>query len=84
MNELNYIAIRDITVHYNLPKSFTSKIGAKRMGVAFSGRNLGYLYNSLPNNLNPESIRGNNSAEFRERSNSPYTASYMFTVNMDF
>ena len=84
VNELNYIAIRDITVHYNLPKSFTSKIGAKRMGVAFSGRNLGYLYNSLPNNLNPESIRGNNSAEFRERSNSPYTASYMFTINMDF
>ena len=84
VSELNYIALREVTLHYNLPKTFTSKLGAKRMGLAFSARNLGYLYNSLPNNLNPESIRGNNAAEFRERSNSPYTASYMLTVNLDF
>ena len=49
-----------------------------------SARNLGYLYNSLPNNINPESGRGNDSREFRIRGFEPYTANYMMTINVDF
>lgn len=47
-------------------------------------RNLGYLYNSLPNNLNPESVRSNSASEFRIRGFEPYTASYIFTINANF
>ena len=84
VNDLSYIALREITLAYRLPKNLVSKIGAKSITVSFTGRNLGYLYNSLPNNLNPEGIRGNNAAEFRERANSPITSSYMLTLNLDF
>lgn len=84
VNDLSYIALREITLAYRLPKNLVSKIGAKGITVSFTGRNLGYLYNSLPNNLNPEGIRGNNAAEFRERANSPITSSYMLTLNLDF
>lgn len=84
VSELSYVALREITIGYNIPKNICSKIGAKNLYVSFSGRNLGYLYNSLPNKLNPESIRGTQATDFRERSFSPYTASYMFTLNVGF
>ncbi len=83
-HKLSYIALREITLAYRIPKNISSKVGAKNLGVSFTARNLGYLYNSLPNNLNPESTRGNVSHEFRSRGFEPYIASYMMTVNVEF
>ena len=84
VHELSYIALREIAVNYRLPGTIASKFGAKSLNVSFSARNLGYIYNSLPNNLNPESVRGNKSSEFRIRGYEPYVANYMFTVNAEF
>ena len=84
VHDLSYIALREITLGYRIPSNIASKLGAKGLNVSFSARNLGYLYNSLPNNLNPEGIRSNKAAEFRERSNNPITSSYMLTINLDF
>ena len=84
VHELNYIALREITLSYRFPKSVASKFGAQGLGLSFSARNLGYLYNSLPNHLNPESVRGNTASEFRIRGYEPYTANYMMTINVDF
>lgn len=84
-NEVKYIALRNISLGYNFPKSFSDKLGAKNFYIAFNARNLGYLYNSLPNNLNPESFRGTTSTEsFQERGFIPYTASYTMTIAIDF
>lgn len=83
--EVNYIALRNISVSYSLPANLTRKMKASTMSLALNARNLGYLYNSLPNNLNPESFRGTSSTEsFRERSFSPYTASYTLTLSVGF
>lgn len=84
VHELSYIALREITVGYKLPNNWASKVGARNLNVSFSARNLGYLYNSLPNNLNPESVRSNKSSEFRIRGYEPYTANYMLTINASF
>ena len=54
------------------------------MTVSLTGRNLGYLLNTAPNHENPESVRGTGSSNFRMRSYSPYTANYLFTVNITF
>jgi iron complex outermembrane receptor protein len=84
-SEVNYIAVRNISVSYTLPTSLARKIKATSLSVALNARNLGYLYNSLPNHLNPESFRGTSSTEsFRERSFSPYTASYTMTLSVGF
>jgi iron complex outermembrane recepter protein len=84
-NEIKYIAIRNISLEYTLPQKFAQKIKAKNLSVALNARNIGYLYNSLPNNLNPESFRGTSSTEsFRERSFMPYTASYTMSVSVSF
>ena len=67
-----------------MPNSIASKIGASSINLTVAGRNLGYLLNSLPNNFNPESMRGTQSGQFMIRSVSPYTASYTFTINATF
>ena len=83
-HKLSYIALREISLGYRFPQAIAQKIGAQNLNVMLSARNLGYLYNSLPNNLNPESGRGNDSREFRIRGFEPYTANYMMTINVEF
>lgn len=83
--ELKYVALRNVSLGYNLPKSFSERLNAKNLYVGINGRNLGYLYNSMPNDLNPESFRGTTSSDsFRERVFAPYLASYTMTVSLDF
>ena len=84
VHELSYIALRDITLSYRMPKSIASKIGAKGLNLSLAARNVGYIYNSLPNNVHPESVRGNRSAEFRIRGYEPYIRNYTFTINAEF
>jgi len=84
-NEVKYIALRNVSLGYNLPRSLAQKIKAQNLYVSLNARNLGYLYNSLPNNLNPESFRGtSSSASYYERSFTPYTATYTMTLSIDF
>ncbi|MFW5821812.1 MAG: SusC/RagA family TonB-linked outer membrane protein [Tangfeifania sp.] len=84
-NEVKYIALRNISIGYNLPKSLAQRIKAQNLYLSLNARNVGYLYNSLPNNLNPESFRGTSSdASYYERSFTPYTANYTMTLSIDF
>ena len=84
-NEVKYIALRNISLGYNLPKSLAQRMKAQNLYVSLNARNLGYLYNSLPNHLNPESFRGTSSdGSFFERNFLPYTANYTMTLTIDF
>lgn len=82
--KLNYVALREISLSYSLPTNWASKIGAKGINLTATGHNLGYLHNSLHNNINPESVRGTSSHEFRIRGYEGTTASFTFTVNAQF
>lgn len=84
VSELNYIALREISLNYSFDKKLLAPIHATALSLGFSARNLGYLYNSLPNNLHPESVRGNRAGEFRIRAFQEYTANYMFSLNVSF
>ena len=84
LKKLNYIAVREVTVSYRMPQKFASKLGAQNLNLSVSGRNLGYLLNSMPSGVNPESVRGTAASEFRVRSFSGLTASYTFTINVGF
>lgn len=84
LKKLNYISLREISLSYNVPQSIFRYIGARSLSVTLTGRNLCYLLNTAPNHENPESIRGTGASNFRMRSFSPYTASYLFTINATF
>ncbi len=84
VKDLNYIALRDISLSYRLPNTACEKFKAKHCVLTLNGHNLGYLLNSLPNNINPESVSGTAAAEFRIRSLTGVTSSFTFTVNVGF
>lgn len=84
VKKLNYIALRDVSLSYRLPSSACDKFKAKHCVLTFNGHNLGYLLNSLPNKINPESVSGTAAAEFRIRSLTGVTSSFTFTVNVGF
>ena len=84
VKELNYIALRNVSLSYRVPTSFTQKLKVNSMNLILTGYNLGYLLNSMPSGENPESVSGTAAAEFRVRSFQGVTSSYTFTVNMTF
>ena len=82
--KLNYVALREVSLSYTLPQNIASKIGSRGITLTATGHNLGYLHNSLNNNINPESVRSTSSHEFRIRGYEGTTASFTFTVNAQF
>ena len=84
VRDLNYIALREVAFTWRLPEKWAHAISAKGASITLAGRNLGYLLNSLPNNFNPESIRGTQASQFMIRSVSPYTANFTGTINISF
>ncbi|BEH00568.1 SusC/RagA family TonB-linked outer membrane protein [Bacteroides sedimenti] len=84
VSKLNYIALREVSLNYRVPDSFSRKLKANSINLTLTGRNLGYLLNNMPNGENPESVRGTSATEFRVRTFSGYTANYMFTINANF
>jgi len=49
----SYIKFRELSLAYNLPKEMVSKIGFQSLQLSVIGRNLFYLYKTIPN-LDPE------------------------------
>ena len=82
--DLNYVALRELSLSYSMPSKICEKIKARNINLTLAGRNLGYLVNSMPNNESPESVRGTVAAEFRVRAFNCLTANYTFTINVGF
>ena len=84
VKKLNYIALREVTISWNLPTKWARAIKAQGLTLSATGRNLAYLLNTAPNHENPEAVRGTGSSNFRMRSFSPYTRSFLFTISAQF
>jgi len=58
--ENSYIAIREINVGYSVPNQLAKRwFRMEYAQIGFVGRNLGYVYKSLPYNLNPDGSYNN-------------------------
>ncbi|MGD9928473.1 MAG: SusC/RagA family TonB-linked outer membrane protein [Mangrovibacterium sp.] len=64
----DFIALRRITVGYELPKQLVDKTFFSKIRVSLFGNNIAYLYKDVPN-VTPESYAGTN--EFTEYSGMP-------------
>ncbi|NJO68979.1 MAG: hypothetical protein HC830_06540 [Bacteroidetes bacterium] len=82
--ESSWVAFRELSFHYNIPQKWTKKLALNNVNVGFIIRNLGYLYNSLPDNIHPEGLPSNRSSAFVEIGGSAYTRSYGFNINVSF
>jgi iron complex outermembrane receptor protein len=82
--ENSWVALREVSIGYTLPKRIAEKAKLTNLRVSFVGRNLMYLYNSLPDHINPEGIYSNRSGAFAEYGGLPYVRSLGFTVSGGF
>jgi TonB-linked SusC/RagA family outer membrane protein len=57
VKENNYWKVREIQLGYNLPKGLIQKIALKNLNISIFGRNLFYIYKSIPN-YDPETSTG--------------------------
>ena len=64
--ENSWVAVREVSIGYNLPNRFAQKLRFNQLRMNIVGRNLGYLYTTLPEGFNPESIFSNRAGTFAE------------------
>lgn len=57
----SWVMLREISLSYNLPENIVRKTHVLQgASLTLSARNIGYLYNSLPDGQNPASVMSNN------------------------
>ncbi len=82
LQENSYIGFRQLTISYRIPAEFCKKIGFSSADVAFFGRDLGYVYKTLNDNLNPFSVRSNEAGSAHEWQQSPFTRTLGISLNL--
>jgi iron complex outermembrane receptor protein len=82
--ENSWVAVREVSLGYNLPKNLIGKAKINNLRVALTGRNLGYLHTTTKGGVNPESIYSNRAAAFAEYGGYPWVRSLGFNINATF
>ncbi len=81
--DANFIKLRELRLGYRLPDRWLIRSPLRSVTVALVGRNLAYLYNSVPN-IDPESSYNNGNAQGLELAGVPQTRSLGLSLNMRF
>jgi iron complex outermembrane receptor protein len=80
----SWVALREVSLGYTLPKSLSSKLKLNNLRVTFIGRNLAYIWKNAKGGINPEGLSSNGPAAFAEYGGLPYVRNMGFSVNADF
>lgn len=60
VNKNSYIKMREVSLSYTLPRSASEKAGFNNIRLSLVGKNLFYIWKTLPNNWDPEAAIGYN------------------------
>ncbi len=82
--ENSWISLRQVALSYSLPKLITQRLKLNGLSFAVVGRDLLYLYQTLPHNFNPASNNSNNTAFSGEMGFLPKTRNINFTLRASF
>jgi iron complex outermembrane receptor protein len=80
----SWISLRQVAVSYNFSPGILSKLKVNTCSFSVIGRNIMYLYNTLPYNYNPESNNSNNTAYSGEEGFLPMTRTITGTLRIGF
>ncbi len=82
--DASYVKLRQISLSYNLPKSWVSVLGLQGVNVALIGRNLAILYKKVPH-IDPETaFDSSNGFQGMEFGQLPSARSFGFSLNVKF
>lgn len=80
-----WIKFREINLTYTVPADFVKKLKIfQSLSVMFTGRDLFYIYSSVPDRINPEGLMGAGDAQGFEWGAMPGTRSFIFGINAKF
>ncbi|WP_205944156.1 TonB-dependent receptor [Pedobacter sp. HDW13] len=82
--ENSWVALREITVGYNVPSKYLSKLKINTLSLNLTGRNIAYLYKTAKDGINPESIFSNRAGAFAEYGGWPLVRSLGFNIRASF
>jgi iron complex outermembrane receptor protein len=82
LQENSYVGFRQLTLTYNIPSTLTQKVGISAANIGVYGRDLGFLYKTLKDNLHPFSVRSNRSGAAHEWQQIPYVRTFGATLNL--
>lgn len=83
--ENSWIKLRELRLTYQIPKQIIQKSKfVQNLSLSVIGRDLFYIYTSLPDRLNPEAINGIGNAQGIEFGALPGVRSFGFSVNVSF
>lgn len=80
----SWVAVRDITLGYDLPKTLASKIKMNGVRLTVSARNVGFLYNNAPDNINVNDFTGTGAGDAFLGGGTPYVRTFGFGINGSF
>jgi iron complex outermembrane recepter protein len=82
--ESSWVSVREVAVSYDLPVSVAEKIKFNSLRISIVGRNLGFLYNSAPDHVNPDNLSSTSAGAFVENGGTPYFRQFGFSINASF
>ncbi|MEJ0102481.1 MAG: SusC/RagA family TonB-linked outer membrane protein [Bacteroidota bacterium] len=80
----SWISLRQVAISYDFPKSVYQKIKLNGLSLSIVGRDLLYLYKSLPYDFNPADNGSNNTAYSGQTTNLPMTRNISFSLRASF
>lgn len=83
--ENTWVKCREIALSYTLPADLVKKTKVfQELSLSFVGRDLFYIYTTLPDHINPEGVLGAGDAQGFEWASMPGTRSFSFQINAKF
>ena len=82
--ENSWVSLRQVALNYAFDKKFYTKMKLTGLNISFAGRDLLYLYNTLPYNYNPASNNSNSTSFSGENGFLPQTRNWIFTLRASF
>lgn len=76
----DWLALREISIGYQLPSYLANKLKLNSLRLILVGRNLGYLINKLPAHINPEGLYNSNAGNAFEYGGLPFVRNFGFTI----
>ena len=81
--ENTWVKLREVSISYRFPKAWRTKF-FQNLDLSIVARDLAYLYNSLPDHLNPEGVNGSGNAQGIEFGALPGMRSFGVTLGAGF
>jgi len=83
--ENSWVKLRELSLSYKVPSSIVDKIGfLDKVDLSLVGRDLFYIYDTMPDSINPEGLNGVGDANYVIAGALPVTRSFALTFKATF